>query len=310
MAYQATTGLGVSAKIVVPGNEIPLSSAVGHNKVYLSLTGTNYPTTFQLDPNVEDAAGNEVNLGTAFVLSSAAAASAPINFTLTQVGLAAAGVAVYTGTITGGGTNNFKGDTFVVTGFTNAVNNGTFQCSANGTTTLTLVNVNAVAETHAGVAVDEKSVTIYQGTITGGGTNNFIGETFTVAGFVNAANNGTFIATANTTTAITLTNPVGVIESHAGTATAQELTNALTYVAYGFKTLTGNTYQPSGSNTAVATVSADGLITAVAEGRTIVETSYPSGNNSEGTTGAISGNPMYNLPKDKVYADTGVVVLA
>jgi hypothetical protein len=42
--------------------------------------------------------------------------------------------------------------TFVVSGFTNAANNGTFVCVTNGTTTITLNNASGVNETHAATA--------------------------------------------------------------------------------------------------------------------------------------------------------------
>jgi hypothetical protein len=86
-------------------------------------------------------------------------------FTLTQVATSSGGVAVYTGTITGGSGNNFSGQTFVVAGFTNSNNNGTFTCSASSTTTLTLSNAAAAAETHAATA------TSYSGNL-GNGTGN------------------------------------------------------------------------------------------------------------------------------------------
>jgi hypothetical protein len=72
--------------------------------------------------------------------------------TLTSVAASSGGSAVYTGTITGGTTPNYVGNRFVITGFTNPQNNGTFLCTACSTTTLTLSNPNAVAETHAGTA--------------------------------------------------------------------------------------------------------------------------------------------------------------
>jgi len=71
---------------------------------------------------------------------------------LSAVAAASAGSAVYTGTITGGTSPNFVGNRFVVAGFTKTANNGTFICTACSTTTLTLSNPNAVAETHAGTA--------------------------------------------------------------------------------------------------------------------------------------------------------------
>jgi uncharacterized repeat protein (TIGR01451 family) len=71
---------------------------------------------------------------------------------LTQAANATAGTTVYTGTISGGGTNALAGTTFIVAGFTNAANNGTFVATASTTTTLTLANAAGVAETHAGTA--------------------------------------------------------------------------------------------------------------------------------------------------------------
>jgi len=233
MSYPSpTTGLGVAAKIAVEGNQ-GSSTTPGYNDVILSVTGgtydgVTYAETFQLNPNLEDAAGNEIDPGTAFVLTSVASSSG--------------NTAVYTGTITGGGTNNFKGQTFEVAGFvTHTSNNGTFICTANDTTTLTLENASAISETHA------------------------------------------------------------------ATATSQEAgTNELTYVAYPAKTLTGNTYQPSGSATAVATVSSSGLITAVAPGGVEVEVSYPAFNNTSGTTGNTFAG---TLPLNKIYATVNVTVL-
>jgi len=74
---------------------------------------------------------------------------------LTSVAASSGGSAVYTGTITGGGTNNFVGLYFVIAGFTKGSNNSPaqgFLCTACSTTTLTLSNPNALAETHAGTA--------------------------------------------------------------------------------------------------------------------------------------------------------------
>ena len=72
--------------------------------------------------------------------------------TLTEVANAAGGVTVYTGTISGGAANTLVGTTFIVAGFTNAANNGTFVVTASTATTLTLANAAGIAETHAGTA--------------------------------------------------------------------------------------------------------------------------------------------------------------
>ena len=73
-------------------------------------------------------------------------------FTLTQVGNAAGGNTLYTGTITGGAANAYVGLSFTITGFTTAANNGVFTCTASTATTLTLNNAAGVAEVHAGTA--------------------------------------------------------------------------------------------------------------------------------------------------------------
>jgi hypothetical protein len=74
---------------------------------------------------------------------------APSALALTSVATSAGGVAVYTGTITGGASNAFAGMTVTVSGFTFSLNNGTFLVHASDATTLTLVNVAAAIETAA-----------------------------------------------------------------------------------------------------------------------------------------------------------------
>ena len=390
-----TTGLGVAAKIVVEGN-LDTDTVPGYYDVVLSLSGTNGQTTFQLNPQITDVAGNPVGTGIVFTLTAVAGGS-PGPLTLTAVAAAVGGVAVYTGTITGGGSNAYIGELFTVAGFDNAVNNGSFVATASSGSTLTLQNASAVADTHAATATSEVGTAVYTGTITdtgtaltltavaasvngsavytgtitGGASNAFAGISFAVAGFTNASNNGTFIATASTATTLTLVNIAAVAETHAGTATftyvgmtvnvagfvtnpqnngsfivvadssttltldnnfavaethaatatLEETIAELTYVAYPSRTLTGNTYQPLGTPTAVATVSTGGLITAVAVGAVEVEVSYPTFGNTEGTTGAepsaatppynvYPNNPMAGLPKDKIYTSVNVQVLA
>jgi len=80
------------------------------------------------------------------------------SLTLSSVATASGGSAVYTGTISGGDNNAFSGLTFVVAGFANTANNGTFVCVGSTATTLTLANATAAAETHAGTATASQSV--------------------------------------------------------------------------------------------------------------------------------------------------------
>jgi hypothetical protein len=59
---------------------------------------------------------------------------------------------VYTGTITGGGSNAYAGTAFWISGFTHVVDNGWFTVDASTTTTLTLENAAGIAETSAALA--------------------------------------------------------------------------------------------------------------------------------------------------------------
>jgi uncharacterized repeat protein (TIGR01451 family) len=71
--------------------------------------------------------------------------------------------------------------------------------------------------------------TVYTGTITGGASNAYTGFVFTVAGFTNGANNGTFTCTASTATTLTLSNAAGVAQSHGATASASSTVTGVTY---------------------------------------------------------------------------------
>jgi hypothetical protein len=65
------------------------------------------------------------------------------------------------------------------------------------------------------------STTVYTGTITGGANNGLVNTSnilFTVTGFTNSGNNGTFTIAASTATTLTLNNPSGVAETNAGSA--------------------------------------------------------------------------------------------
>lgn len=303
----ATTGLGTPAKILVQGSKLPLSTKPGFNKVIVSLSGANGPTSFQLNPQVVDVAGTPVPLGTALVLT-AVAASTPGALTLTAAATAVGANTVYTGTITGGAANALAGLDFTVSGFVGAGNNGTFVAVASTATTLTLVNAAGVAETHAATATTIQGTAVYTGTITGGASNALAGQTFNVAGFVGVNNNGSYIATASSATTLTLENNFATAETHAATATSEEVTNSLTYFADGAASLTGGTsgINPPGSVGKVVTVSATGNVTTNGVlGKTVVEVSYPAFNNTLGTV-TVAGKA---LPKVKIFADVEVIVL-
>ncbi len=304
-----TTGLGVAAKIGVAGNN-GTSETPGYNTVTLSVSATGHAATFQLNPQLQDVSGAEITPGTSFAITSVASSSG--------------NTAVYTGTI-GVKVNSLVGQTFVVAGFvTTPANNGTFICTANnGSTTITLENASAVSESATATAKSQESAAdvfvvssvanssgstaVYTGTF-GVASNSLVGKTVLIAGFVtNPTNNGTFVVTANNgSTTLTVSNSAAVSESASASATVEPQAIELTYVAYPVKTLTVNTYQPSGTSTAVATVSSTGLITAVAPGNVEVEVSYPTFDNAAGTTGNTFAG---GLPLNKIYSSVSVQVL-
>jgi len=220
-----TTGLGVAAQILVPGNNAPISTKRGYNNVTLSLSGAGgWPTTFQLQPVVADVVGTPYLQGATFTLS-AVAASTPGSFALTAVAASVGGTAAYSGTFSSGGSNAYEGYTVTVTGFTGAaaVNNGTFQITASNTTTLTLNNPNAVAVTAAGTVAFLQGTAVYTGVINGGADNAYAGLTFGVSGFTAGVHNGTFIAVASTNTTITLENASATGATQSATLTSQEV---------------------------------------------------------------------------------------
>ncbi len=161
---------------------------------------------------------------------------AMMNATFTSVANASGGNTVYTGTIENGASNGAVGLSFIVAGFTNGANNGTFQATASTATTLTLNNASGVAETHAATAVvatnfaltsvanHSGATTVYTGTIPGGGSNYYSGWQFRILGFTTAANNGLFICSASSTTTLTLSNAGGVAETHAANAAWMTIT--------------------------------------------------------------------------------------
>lgn len=75
-----------------------------------------------------------------------------LTLALTAAATASGGNTVYTGTITGGGSNALVGTNVSVNGFTNAGNNGVFNVVASSTTTLTLANSGGIAETTSATA--------------------------------------------------------------------------------------------------------------------------------------------------------------
>jgi hypothetical protein len=82
------------------------------------------------------------------VIACSPTTTANQTYALTAVANSSSGQAVYTGAVPNGAGNGLYGQSFVVSGFVNAVNNGTFVCQASTSTTITLNNIFASAETN------------------------------------------------------------------------------------------------------------------------------------------------------------------
>jgi hypothetical protein len=109
-------------------------------------------------------------------------------------------------------------------------------------------------------APDAFGNTSYVGTFPAG--NALVGQRFTVTGFTNASNNGTFVCIAQTITAITLTNPAATAET--ATASASGLTSSGSpFTALpgdlGGLTLTPGVYKNASSVGITGTLVLDGL---------------------------------------------------
>lgn len=74
--------------------------------------------------------------------------------TLTSITLVSTqGTALYNGTMPDGAFGGYVGVPFIITGFTNSANNGTFMCVASSSTGMVLQNASAALETHAASAI-------------------------------------------------------------------------------------------------------------------------------------------------------------
>ncbi|PWT75509.1 MAG: hypothetical protein C5B59_08500 [Bacteroidetes bacterium] len=197
---------------------------------------------------------------------TAVAAATTTALTLSAVAAPVSGLATYTGTITGGGNNAFAGYSFVVTGFTNSANNGTFLCVASTTTTLTLVNLSSVSETHAGTATTQSfSTYTVTNTTMSNLTNAYVGLNIVITGCVDSNNNGTFLCLASTSTSLILANAAATLATtQTGAAVVQYNLSAIAQIlefdaTAGLKTAKllnpagglSTLYTPSGSKNGV-----------------------------------------------------------
>ena len=203
------------------GNSQVLTGLQMFERVNRNLHTSGFPplTDAPLSLSVTDLGGltiTETTATSALTLTKVANSSAG-SLVLSGVTAAVAGLAAYAGTITGGTSNAFAGLTFSISGFAKNENNGDFICTASTALALTLQNPRATDETLAAAAISLDAD--YTGTITGGDSDAFVGQLFTVAGFADAGNNGTMRCTRSTALILTLYNPNEVDITAAGTAT-------------------------------------------------------------------------------------------
>lgn len=112
--------------------------------------------------------------------------------------------------------NNSGSDTYKAVGFySGTYPSGSYVASGSGT------EVSSVTYTLTAAATAVGGSTIYTTTTSSGASNAAAGDTVKIAGFTTGANNGTFIVTASTNVALTVNNPSGAAETHAGTAKTQ-----------------------------------------------------------------------------------------
>ncbi len=156
-----TTNQAAAVKFQTQSNTTPAGAA----DFYVVDTSGSINTSYLGDVTVAEIYPNGAGVNSAWTSNPAA------SFSLTSV---ATGTGVYQGTISGGTSNAYQGYYFVVTGFTNGANNGTFLCSASSTTSLTLVNASSVSETHAGTAAFQSipQIGIHGGIVDGYATTN------------------------------------------------------------------------------------------------------------------------------------------
>lgn len=146
------------------GDAVTGTSSAGNNpligSVYLPLLGAGSMPDNPI-MQIEDANGNLLVL-TGFGVEGTSAPLAPLNaapgtqvsgfgptilLSSVQTSIGTAAVYIYTSVTPLSANNAFVGISFIVGGFTNVGNNGSFICVASSTTSITLVNSAAIAET-------------------------------------------------------------------------------------------------------------------------------------------------------------------
>ena len=168
---------------VSSGGAQPLIAALSHVAIYNNAMSAGTVNAHYTTGS--SGSGYEAMINAASPLAYWPLNDSPTSLTLTSAGATSGSSTVYTGTITGGGSNAFVNKTFTVSGFSNPANNGVFTCIASTATSLTLNNSAGTVETDAGVAsypgitVDAMGVNngTYQGPAILGSLSGISGDT-------------------------------------------------------------------------------------------------------------------------------------
>jgi hypothetical protein len=235
-------------------------------------------------------AGN-IPLGGSVALASTAATAIPAIYSGTITAVTAAGV--YTGTFPIN--NAYVGQWVTISGFANPVNNGTFLCTASTTTTISLQTPFSVAASaQTGTMTLSAAYTCYTVAALAA---PYMGQYFTVLGFTNAANNGTFQCVGGTgTTALYLTNTSGV------TQTAQVATATLMPL-YGVS-ITVSGFANAGNNGTFTCVGSTQHSLILSNAGGVAETNNAS---ASFVAGSVPGTFMFNLTPSSIGVTTGAI---
>ena len=131
-----------------------VSVPAAYNQVFNDLNAPSTTTLSGTDnpPMTLVPYGSPLNLGE-YSISTATIGTFALSAAAAAATISGQVATVYTGTGFGA-VNALQGYTFVVTGFTNAANNGSFTCISNTSTTVTLANTVGVLEAHTGSAAE------------------------------------------------------------------------------------------------------------------------------------------------------------
>ena len=145
------------------------------------------------------------------------------------------------------------------------------------------------ALTLSAAAAATNGLTVYTGTITGGAGNALAGQVFTITGFANTQNSGTFLCQASSATTLTLYNANGVAESVAATATCLSSIYVGTITNGANNAYAGYIFQITGFNTS----SDNGTFLCTASTATSLTLTNPSGITETFPGNAITAGAVY-----------------